>query len=567
MDHLSHTLKGMPDEQVANLLPIGTVALAQMFPVLQRVTAVASASSQGSALEGQELRHQAFTALRELLREMTRLRPLALWVDDLQWGDLDSAELLASLLQGSEPPPFFFLLSYRGEDVDTSTCLRTLFPMLDQNTLVHRQEVPVEPLTPAEAMELAQQLLGPTADMKQAERIARESSGNPYFIHELVLHAQAGDDTCVTAGELDDVIWSRVCRLPDPARALLEVLAVAGQPLQQAVAWQTSNLAGDERRSMGLLRAQNLVRSNGPRPEDEVETFHDRIRESIRAWLPRDVSRRHHEQLAQTLERIPGTAPERLASHFAEAGQRSRAAIYFAQGGEVAAKALAFELAATLFRQALEHGPADEATASLWQQQLGEALANAGRGAEAAEAYLTAARAAVGRQAMRLRGLAGSQLLFAGRTDEGLEVLQDVLASAGMKPRVTVVGTLLSLRWHQFKQWLRGLAFEPRTDADLDEDDRLRLDIAWDAARGLSIVDPVRGYELHTRGMQLALRLGEPNRIARAMAIVGGHMSAEGMGKRPGVLQLLDGAEKLAQQTGHPRGYPRGSVPGWNYLW
>ena len=248
--------------------------------------------------------------------------------------------------------------------------------------------------------------------------------------------------------------------MPVAARQFLEILAVAGQPLQQNLAWQTASLRGDDIRQLGMLRTENLIRGSGPRPEDEVETFHDRIRESIRNRLAPDVLRSHHERLAQTLEPVPGTPPERLAKHFAGAGQRSKASSLFARAGELAAAALAFDLAAAHFRQALEQGPADADTARRLRQQLGDALANAGRGTESAAAYLDAARDAGQRESLLLRGQAGSQLLFAGRTDEGLAVLQGVLGSVGVKPRRTVLGTLLSLRWTQFKLWLRGLQFK-----------------------------------------------------------------------------------------------------------
>jgi eukaryotic-like serine/threonine-protein kinase len=548
IDHLSHAFKAMPDAQVAELLPEGTATLAQMFPVLQRVSAVAAAASHGSRLEGQELRRQAFTALRTLLTRLASMRPLALWVDDLQWGDLDSAELLASLLQGPEPPPILFVLSYRGKYVGTSDCLRALFQMLKENAEVLRQEVPVEPLTVVEALDLARQLLGLTGSAKEAERIARESSGNPYFIHELVLHARAGDEQTGAAEKLDEVIWSRVCRLPEAARGLLEVLAVAGQPLQQGIACQVSSLHGDERRSMALLRSANLVRGSGPRPEDEVETFHDRIRESVRAHLSHEVLRRHHEHLALTLESVPGTAPERLANHFAEAGQPARAGTYFAQAGETAAKALAFDLAASLFRQALAQGTADEAATRRLRQQLGEALANAGRGAEAAEAYLSAAEGADAATAIDLRRQAAYQYCSSGHPDEGRAALRIVLESVGMKLPHTPLQSLTQLLWRRFRLWWRGLKFKERAASEVPAEDLRRVDVTWSTSTGLTLIDLVGAASFQTQNLLLALDAGEPFRLARALAWEAGHSSNPGLSARKRTDTLVARATELAER-------------------
>ena len=77
-----------------------------------------------------------------------------------------------------------------------------------------------------------------------------------------------------------------------------------------------------------------------------------------------------------------------------------------------ATAALAFDLAAAHFRQALEQGPAEAGAARHLRHQLGDALANTGRGTEAAAAYLDSARDHGQRQALLLRGQAGSQLLF-----------------------------------------------------------------------------------------------------------------------------------------------------------
>src|SRR5207302_1542555 len=53
-------------------------------------------------------------------------RPVVVCIDDLQWGDVDSAALLADLVRGPDAPAVFWLASFREEEVTTSPLLKKL---------------------------------------------------------------------------------------------------------------------------------------------------------------------------------------------------------------------------------------------------------------------------------------------------------------------------------------------------------------------------------------------------------------------------------------------------------
>ena len=86
-----------PAGSAAELLPVEILALSRLFPVLGRVEAIASARRDVLEIpDPQEQRRRGFVALRELLVRLAREHPLVLFVDDLQWGDVDSAALFAA---------------------------------------------------------------------------------------------------------------------------------------------------------------------------------------------------------------------------------------------------------------------------------------------------------------------------------------------------------------------------------------------------------------------------------------------------------------------------------------
>ena len=165
-------------------------------------------------------------ALRELLQRLAIREPLVLYIDDLQWGDVDSAALLADLVRPPDAPQMMLLGSYRSEDKETSSCLRALTEAYQKGQhLPHREELAVESLTASESTQLALQLLGRDDETSRAfaKKIAQESHGWPFFVWELVQHVQEDPEIADQVLELDEVIWARVKRLPEehdsPVRA------------------------------------------------------------------------------------------------------------------------------------------------------------------------------------------------------------------------------------------------------------------------------------------------------------------------------------------------------------
>ncbi len=257
---------------------------------------------------------------------------MVLAIDDLQWGDFDSAILLSDLLCSPQSPVLLFLGSFRSEDEERSPFLNEVRKSIagDSSRIEHR-DLAVEPLTQSEARELTLVLLGrdDAVSRAQAHVVARESGGNPLFIDELVKHIQGGEpiDRWEAIGQLDldEVLWARIQRQPEDAQRLLGVVAVSGRPIRQALAFQASELGAGGRVALASLRTARLIRCIGQTQHDDIEIYHDRIRETVVAHLPPDRLKWHHERLALVLSTSGPVDPEVLAGHYRGAGEIVRA--------------------------------------------------------------------------------------------------------------------------------------------------------------------------------------------------------------------------------------------------
>jgi len=560
VDALSQYLQRLPLLEAQALLPRDIRSMLRVFPTLDEAEVVATALGPAAVPDPQELRRRAFRALRELLVRLSDRRPLVVAIDDLQWGDSDSAVLLSELLRPPDAPGLLLLGCYRSDAPSTSPLLRALLKEHEEGVpTIDRRVLALGTLEPADAEGLALALLGSTDEAAHghAGAIARESGGNPFFVGELVRFVQADTGLLhrvprVDEVAFDEVLWARVRRLPEEARHLLEVVAVSGRPLAQNDAARTALLGATEQNALLILRSGRLIRSTGPAERDEIETYHDRVREAVVARISPAELEGHHRSLALVLESSGRADPEVLAVHFHGCREHERAGVYYAQAAAQAAEALAFDRAAKLFRLALELRPGNDALARRHRVGLADALANAGRGPEAAREYLASAAGATVAETLERRRRAATQYLNSGHIDEGLAELRTVLKAVGVPPPSTPRRAVLSLILQRLRIRLRGLHFRLSDPSQVAAEDLTRIDVCWAAASGLGIIDPIRGAEFQARGVLLALRAGEPYRIARDLCLEAAHVSTAGRGSERRVSKLLQIAEEIAQRLDKP---------------
>jgi hypothetical protein len=536
-------------------LPADIGVLAQMFPVLQRVPTVAGVL-QPPVGDPQAFRRRAFSALRTLFASLANRQPLVLFVDDAQWGDVDSAALLLDVLRPPAAPPLLLLMTHRdGDEAAASPFLRELRDRWPERA--DAVDVVVGPLETEDSRRLALTLLESSDELAQrtARAVARESRGSPFLIEELVRSnrgtpADAGATLAVVT--LEQMVGQRLERVSADVRRFTEMVAVAGRPIPVTVVAAASGVEETVNELVAFACSRRFARTGLRNGREVIEPIHDRVRETIVSLLPGPTLRAHHERLATVLEQRAGADPDAIASHLIEAGLLERAAPFACLAAEQAYGAMAYERAARLYARAVELLTSPTAKLAMKARQA-EALASAGRVEEAAPAFLDVASQTEPVQALDLRRQAAEQFVMAANFDAANEALGQVLASVGMRMPSSRVQLVVMLLVFRALLWMRGTRFVLRDEETVSKAALVRLDTCSAVARVFSVTDPILGAYFQARFLLLALRSGEAFRLVYALLLEGAYRAVRGVAAREHAERAFEDAAMVVRVSGNAR--------------
>jgi serine/threonine protein kinase len=557
VDGLSRVLARLPREDAARLAPRSPGALLRVFPALETVTVLRETREERQPVEPHERRRRGFEALGELLSALARERPTVLWIDDLQWGDADSLLLLRELLGAAGPA--LFVVGYRSEDLEQGPFLAELDRAVAVLPTASSRRIRLAPLGEAPSRALAASILGQRSgeDAELVDAIVAEAAGSPFFIAELARHAARTPGSPPPAvpgadGRLAGVIYDRLERLRPDERRLLEIVSIAGGPLDRSLVLAAAGLGERGRPSIARLGQACLLRTARFSDRPTVETYHDRIGEALVVGLPLERRRQLHRDLANAMRAAVDPDPEALFRHYLGADELHEAARFVVAAADRARGTLAFDRAAELYQQALGLGVPDRARLL---ESLGECLVNAGRGADAPPHFLVAAegRSADPVAAFSLRRQAAEQLIRTGRVDEGTAIFQRVLADVGVTMPRSSRAASLRAAFGLLRVVLRGLDHDDRPSEGVPAQVLRRLDALWGACGGLGVMNPPLGSALAVQHLLEALEAGEPTRLAYALlyeavleAAIGGRFF------RRRAAKMLALGEELAERIQDP---------------
>jgi DNA-binding NarL/FixJ family response regulator len=326
VDALDEYLESLDPRAFSRLATADLAELAGLFPALRSLDP--GSDQPTTAAE----RFRAHRAVRNLFERLAATQPLVLVLDDLNWADGASLELVSYLLRHPPHAAVMVAATFRTGQADRAL-VAAIERAMGATGIVHR--IALGPLTPAVAMTLVK---GTGAG--ERERLYEASGGNPFYMLQL---ARIGNDAesgrsatgaprgvpaavgAAIVGELDG--------LSAPARRLAEMAAVAGDPFELDLTVETIGGADSD----ALVALDELIASDLVRPAQVPRRFHFRhplVRRAVYESCPPGVRLAAHERSAQV-----------LAARGAPAAARAHHVSQSARHGDLAAVALLREAA------------------------------------------------------------------------------------------------------------------------------------------------------------------------------------------------------------------------------
>ena len=337
-------------------------ALEDTLPAVTWVLDALSPDDPFFSLEPAQRRRRALDGVKRLLLRESRVQPLLLVFEDLHWVDAETQGALDGLVEGLPTAPVLLTVNYRPE-------YRHAW-----GSKTYYRQLRIDPLTPQDATELLQSLLGDEASVQPLKSVLIErTEGNPLFLEESVrtlvetgmLAGEPGAYRLVRPAEtlqmpatVQAILAARIDRLRPELKRLLQAAAVVGKDVPVPLLETIADMAPDDLRSaLSELQAAEFLYEAHLFPDLEYTFKHALTHEMAYAGVLQVRRRALHAALVEALERLYASRldeqTEILAHHAVRGGITAKAVTYLHQAGTKAVARSANREAISFFETAL----------------------------------------------------------------------------------------------------------------------------------------------------------------------------------------------------------------------
>ncbi len=365
-------------------------------------------------------RYRLFEAIDGWLTALASRRPVLLVLDDLHWADRPSLLVLEHLMRRAHPSRLLILATCCLPEVQPGSEIVGVLANLRRRANIQRMTV--GGLSADEVLDLFERLAGHQLGERAsglAERLQRETCGNPFFLWEMTRHlvetgiaSEHGGrwDATVDADVVDvpesvrEVVEARVARLSGGCRIFLNAASLMGEEFRAGIAREASDTSEDS-----LLAILDEAMQAGMVDEVSATTnryafAHAVVRHTVHDSMSHSRRMYTHRRIGLALERQCGRSGPHLAElayHLCEGASAGSAddAVHYAQlAAQQAILEVAYEAAGIHLRRAIDmvdrQEPRDEALRCRLLLALGDAHNKAGDIAAGCDRFVEAADAA-----------------------------------------------------------------------------------------------------------------------------------------------------------------------------
>ena len=243
-------------------------------------------------------RRRLYEAVADLLERESEREPILLVLEDLQWADRSTRELLAFLARALHAVPVLIIGTYRSDELHRQHPLRPFLAELSRSA----PRIDLSPLEESAVAEMLTGLLGRMPSGAETSAFFERSDGNPFMLQEL---ASCSDDS-VLPQSLRDVMLLRVDGLQATTQSVLRVAALIGNNVSHRLMAVVCADGGISEEALDEALRELVDSAMLIAQDDLAYTFrHSLLREYVHADLMPGEHSRIHSAIAQALTDQP----------------------------------------------------------------------------------------------------------------------------------------------------------------------------------------------------------------------------------------------------------------------